>query len=166
LLVQAGNFATSQDFLWGGGARLQYLGWAPWRLALDVQTGTFGRDTPLGKARLLSGSVGIRGGYSVGDGRRLSLTAGAGVRVGLARASANAASDAGSSVQSASVTGAWTAPLVFAAFDTSLLGQLRLGLDAEVGAVVLPVRGRIERGDDIEVRGLWAALSLLLGIQF
>jgi hypothetical protein len=68
-------------------------------------------------------------------------------------------------VQSASVTGVWSAPVAFVGFDTALLGQLRLGLDAEIGAVVLPVRGRIERGDDVEVRGLWAALSLLLGIQ-
>jgi hypothetical protein len=144
---------------------LQYLGLTPWRLALDVQAGTFGRDTALGKARLVSGSVGARGGYSVGDGRRLALTGGAGLRVGVARASADAASDA-IAVQSAAVTGLWIAPLVFAAFDTALFGQLRIGLDGEIGAVVLPVRGRIEGGDDVAVRGLWAALSLLLGIQF
>jgi hypothetical protein len=162
LLAQAGNFATSQDFVWGGGARVQYLALFPWRVAFDVQAGTFARDTALGSARLLLGSAGARAGYALG-GPALALVAGAGGRLGLARASA---STRDSTVQAASVLGVWGAPFGFFNLEAVMLGRYSFGLDAELGGVVLPVRGRVEGGGDIEVRGLWAALSAVFGIRF
>jgi hypothetical protein len=163
LLLQAGNYAASSDVVWGGGVRVQWLPFAPWRLAFDVQGGTESRDTALGSVHLLTGSIGARGGYTLGD-RSIALVAGAGGRVGLARASASAGSHAG--VEAGAVLGAWAAPVAFLSFEGAVLGHYRFGIDGELGVVALPVRGRIEQGEDIVVSGLWAAASVVFGIRF
>jgi hypothetical protein len=88
----------------------------------------------------------------------MSFELGAGARAGVARVSGQASS--GADALGASVAGVWGAPLVFAGLGVPLAGPFRLSLDAEVGYVVSPVRGRVEAGDDVEVDELWTALGL------
>jgi hypothetical protein len=162
LLLLAGNFTVSDDVVWGAGARLHLLAFAPWRPAFDLQAGTYARHTELGRARLLSGSLGARLGWTIA-GRDLALTPGLGQRLGLARASA-AAGDA-TAARADAVVAPWTASFAFVTFEAAAFGRYRIGVDAELGVVQLPVRGRIDRGDDVDVNGLWAALSALFGVQ-
>jgi hypothetical protein len=162
LLAIAGNFAASGDLLWSAGARVHYLAYAPLRAALDLQAGAYGRATEFGDVGLFAASLGARVGWTLG-GRPLGIVAGGGQRVGLARASA-AADD--QRAQDGAVLGAWTAPFAFVTFEAALAERLRLGVDGELGAVLLPVRGRVARGEDIAVDGLWAALAVAFGMQF
>jgi hypothetical protein len=162
LLVAAG-FSDGRDVLWGAGARGEYRGLSPWRLALDAQVGTYADERELGHVRLLSGSVGARVGVALID-RSIGLTVGLGQRIGWARASA-AAQDA-AVAHGDNVAGVWAAPFAFAGLDVAVHGPLRLGLDAEFGAVLLPLRGRVERGGDLAADGAWGALAATFGGRF
>jgi hypothetical protein len=162
LLLLAGNFTASDDVVWGAGARAHLLGPAPWRPAFDLQAGTYARDTELGSAQLLSGSVGARLGFTL-QGRGLALTPGLGQRLGLARASGT--TDDPTAARARAVVAAWTASFAFVTFEASAFSRYRLGIDAELGIVQLPVHGRVARADDIAVDGLWIALSAVFGVQ-
>jgi hypothetical protein len=162
LLLLAGNFTVSDDVVWGAGARLHLLALAPWRPAFDLQAGTYARDTELGRARLVSGSVGARLGWTIA-GRDLALTPGLGQRLGLARASASV--DDPAAARADAVVAPWTASFAFMTFEAAAFGRCRIGVDAELGVVQVPVRGRIDRGDDVDVNGLWLSLSALFGVQ-
>ncbi len=162
VLLLAGNFTAADDVVWGAGARVHLLGPAPWRPGFDLQVGTYARDTELGSAQLLSGSVGARLGFTL-EGRGLALTPGLGQRLGLARASAT--SDDPAAARARAVVAPWTASFAFVTFEASAFSRYRLGIDTELGIVQLPVHGRIARGDDIAVDGLWIALSAVFGVQ-
>jgi hypothetical protein len=156
-------FTAASDVVWGGGARGQYLGFAPLRLSLDVQAGTYAREEALGSARLVAGSVGARLGYALPLGATV-IAVGAGQRLGLARASASANTNEPDVIDD-DVLGVWSAPFAFASVDTALSERLRLGFDAELGAVLLPVHGLVENGDHVDVDGAWLALSVSIGVQ-
>jgi hypothetical protein len=111
---------------------------------------------------LVLAGLGARVGYGVPLGP-FGFELGGGGRVGTARVSAVAAPDVDATV--ASVTGAWAAPFAFLGFDAPLSSSFRIGLDAEFGYVVLPVRGRIESGDDVEVDELWTSLTLGVAVE-
>jgi len=161
-LFPAGStFTAAPAVLWGGGLRARALLFGPLYAALDVQAGSYARDSELGSARLVAGSAGARIGWTYAW-RSSLLGAGAGQRLGLARASASAEA---SGATDGSVSGLWAAPVAFVMADTALARHVRLGVDAELGAVLLPVRGRIEEGGDIAVAGAWLALSATLGVQ-
>jgi hypothetical protein len=135
----------------------------PIYLAIDAQAGTYGRQEVLGSGRFVTGSFGVRAGYALEWGTTL-LAAGVGPRVGYARASARASDRV--ATHDAAVSGVWLAPVAFARVDTALSARVRLGLDAELGAVLVPVRGRVEGSDDIAADGAWLALSASLGVRF
>ena len=158
---QAAQFDLNGDLVLGGGLRFAYTGFGPWRLALDFGASTFERASELGSARLVLAGLGARVGHSLPLGE-LGLELGAGGRVGVARISATS-DDADATA--GSVSGPWGAPLLFAGLAAPLGGAWRLGLDAEFGYVVLPVRGMIQDGEDIEVDELWTALSLGLAVE-
>ncbi len=161
LFFTANTFTAGPRLLWGGGARARALLLAPLYVALDVQAGTYARDTELGSARLIAGSAGARIGWTSAWSSSV-LGAGVGQRLGFARASASAE---GSDVTGSSIVGVWAAPFAFAMADTALWRHVRLGIDAELGTVLLPVRGRIEEGNDVTVAGAWIALCATLGVQ-
>jgi hypothetical protein len=161
LLVTASTFTASPGLLWGGGVRARASWLAPLYLALDAQIGTYGRESELGSARLVAGSAGARIGWTY-SWISSAFGAGVGQRFGFARASASA--DATGATGS-SLVGPWAAPFAFVAADTALSRQLRLGVDAELGTVLLPVRGRIEEGVDIAAAGAFIALCATLGLQ-
>lgn len=154
-------FSATAAIVWGGGVRVQYLGPGALRVALDAQAGTYTRDTTLGDARLVSGSLGARLAWTRAFAAS-TVGVGVGQRVGLARASARTDAIAASD---AAVSGMWAGPFAFGWLDFALADRLRLGVDVEAGIVLLPVRGRIERDDDVAVDGAWLALSLVLGAQ-
>ena len=162
LLLLAGNFTASDDVVWGAGARAHLLGPSPWRPAFDVQAGTYARDTELGSAQLLSGSIAARLGFTL-QGRGLALTPGLGQRLGLARASGT--TDDPTAARARAVVAPWTASFAFVTFEASAFTRYRLGIDAELGIVQLPVHGLVARGDDVAVDGLWIALSAMFGVQ-
>jgi len=162
LLLLAANFAGSSDLVWGGGVRADYLRLAPWRFALDLHAGTYARDSDLGSARLLSASLGARAGFTLASSA-LALFLGVGQRLGIARASARAEDE--NAATGKDVLGAWTAPFAFATLELAAFGAYRIALDGELGIVLLPVHGRVQRGEDIDVSGAWAALSLLLALR-
>jgi hypothetical protein len=162
VLLLAGNFTAADDVVWGAGARVHLLGTAPWRPGFDLQAGTYARDTELGSAQLLSGSVGARLGFTL-QGRGLAWTPGLGQRLGLARASAT--TDDPAAARARAVVAPWTASFAFVTFEAAAFNRYRLGIDAELGIVQLPVHGRIARADDIAVDGLWIALSAVFGVQ-
>ena len=157
------QFDFSNEIGPGGGLRFWYLRLAPWHLAIDFSAGTLGRDVELGSVRLLSGSLGVRLGYTL----RMAdwaLRFGAGQRTGVARVSGDSM-DASRAV-SGSVAGPFTMTLGYFALDTGGGGPFRAGLGAELGGVLVPVRGRIENEDDFGVDGLWAALEVRLLLAF
>jgi len=159
---QSAQIDTLGDVLVGGGLRFAYSGARPWRLALDFGASTFQRTSPIGTARLILAGLGARAGYTVPLGGELGLELGGGGRVGVARISGTPADDEASA---ASVAGAWSAPLAFVGLEAPLARFWRLGLDLEVGYVLVPVRGRIEGGDDVNVDGLWTSLSLGIAVE-
>ncbi len=158
---QAVQFDLDGNVLVGGGLRFAYTGLKPWRFALDFGASTSQRSSELGSARLILAGLGARVGYTLPLGG-LFIELGAGGRAGVARISGNAASD---EAEAASVAGAWSAPFGFFGLDAPLGGSWRLGLDAEIGYVLLPVRGQVESGDDVEVAGLLTALGLGLAVE-
>jgi hypothetical protein len=157
------QFDFSNEIGPGGGVRFWYLRLAPWHLALDCSAGTLGRDVELGSVRLVSGSLGARLGYTlrIAD---WALRFGAGQRTGFARVSGDGA-DASRAV-GGSVVGPFTMALGYLALDTGGGGPFRAGLGAEIGGVLVPVRGQIENEDDFGVSGVWAALELRLLVAF
>lgn len=157
------QFDFSNEIGPGGGVRFWYLRLAPWHLALDFSAGTLARDVDLGSARLLTGSLGARLGYTLRMAE-WALRFGAGQRTGFARVSGEG-TDASRAV-GGSVVGPFTTALGYLALDTGGGGPFRAGLGAEIGGVLLPVRGRIEDEDDFGVGGLWAALELRLLLAF
>ena len=161
VFLAAGSFTAAPGLLWGGGVRARALRLAPLYLALDGQAGTYARDSELGSARLVAGSAGARVGWTYTWSSGV-LGAGAGQRLGVARASASAR---GGGTTDGSVNGLWAAPFAFAMTDTALVGHVRLGIDAELGIVALPVRGRIQEGGDVAAAGAWLALSATLGLR-
>lgn len=161
LFFAGSTFSAGTGLLWNGGVRARALAFAPLYAALDVQAGTYARDSELGSARLIAGSAGARIGWT-SAWRRNVIGAGVGQRLGIARASASA-EDRGAT--GSSVTGLWAAPFAFVMADTPLFEDVRVGVDGELGVVLWPMRGRIEGGDDIAVAGAWLALSATLGIE-
>jgi len=157
------QFDFSNEIGPGGGVRFWYVRLAPWHLALDFSAGTLGRDVDLGSVRLVTGSLGARLGYTLGMAN-WTLRFGAGQRSGLARVSGEGA-DA-SRALGGSVVGPFSTAFGYAALDTGGGGPFRAGLGAELGGVLLPVRGQIENEDDFGVDGLWAALELRLLLAF
>jgi hypothetical protein len=157
------QFDVSNEIGLGGGVRFWYLRIAPWNLALDFSAGTLGRDVELGSVRLVSGSLGARFGYTL-TMADWALRFGVGQRTGLARISGDSA-DASRAV-GGSVVGIFTTTLGFFALDSRVLDAFRAGLGAEVGGVLLPVRGRIQNHDDFGVDGVWASLEFRLSLDF
>jgi hypothetical protein len=158
---QSTQFDLDGGVLIGGGLRFAYTGLKPWRLALDFGASTYRRVSELGSARLILAGLGARVGRALPVGE-LWLELGAGGRAGVARISGSAANDQASA---ASVAGAWSAPFVFLGLDAPVGGSWRLGLDAELGYVLSPVRGRVEGGEDVEVDELWTSLGLGLAVE-
>jgi hypothetical protein len=155
-------FSAASDVVWGGGVRGQLLRVWPLYVAIDGQVGTYGRDDGLGRSRLVAGSFALRGGYGIAAGST-ALAFGVGPRVGFARASAQARDDA--AAEDAALSGAWVAPVAFVRIDAALSERVRVGLDAEVGAVLVPVRGRVEGGDDVAAAGAWLGLAASIGVR-
>lgn len=160
---QAGQFDLYGGVLLGGGLRFAYNGARPWRLSLDFGASSSESSSELGSARLILAGLGARVGYELPLGE-LWLELGAGGRAGVARISGSAAHDEGE-VEAASVAGAWSAPFVFVGLDAPFSNGWRLGIDAEVGYVTLPVRGRVQGGDDVEVDELWTSLALGVAVE-
>ena len=157
------QFDFSNEIGFGGGVRFWYLRLAPWHLALDFSAATLGRDVELGSARLLTGSLGARLGYTL----RMAdwaLRFGAGQRTGVARVSGDGTDS--SRATGGSVLGVFTTSLGYFALDTAIGKPFRAGLGAELGGVLLPVRGRIENHGDFGVEGVWASLEFRLSLDF
>jgi hypothetical protein len=158
------QFDLSNEIGLGGGVRFWYLRLAPWNFALDFSAGTLGRDVEeLGSVRLVSGSLGVRLGYTL-TMADWALRFGAGQRTGMARVSGESA-DASQAV-GGSVIGLFTTTLGFFALDSRIADAFRIGVGAEVGGVLLPVRGRIQNHDDFGVDGVWASLEFRLSLEF
>jgi hypothetical protein len=157
------QFDFSNEVGPGGGARFWYLRVAPWHLALDFSAGTLGRDVELGSARLSTGSLGARLGYTVRMAE-WALRFGAGQRTGVARVSGDGTDS--SRATGGSVVGVFTTSLGYFALDTAIGKPFRAGLGAELGGVLLPVRGHIENHGDFGVKGVWASLEFRLSLDF
>ncbi len=160
--VQAAQFDFSGTTSWGLGLRFQYLELDPLLLALDFSASRASSERTLGAVELVTASLGARLGYRLLRGRT-SLDAGLGERAGVARISGKSA---GQGANAGSVAGVFSAPFAFLATDTLLVGAWRLALQGELGFVALPVQGRVEGDDDVDVQGAWAALDLGVALEF
>jgi len=133
----------------------------PLSLGLGPSIAVGERSFALGSVRSLVADLSVRLALRFsGFGHAAEI--GAGHALGLVQLSGTATSDR---VMAASATGVWAAPFLFGKFDVQLSDPVFLEVAAQLGVVTFPVRGRVERGSDVAIDGVWSGLSLGFGLD-
>lgn len=160
VFTRLSNFGAGFEPLYGGGFGFSHdVG----RVALGVSPSlaTSRRDVSVGSIDLLAADLSLRLAF-----RFPSATApaelGIGHAIGVARIEGSS-DDPG--IEASRISGVWAAPFAFAGVEPKLSELLYLQLGAQLGVVTVPVRGQVTRASDSAVAGLWAGLSLGIGLN-
>lgn len=160
LFGKVGNFGADFEPLYGGGFGFAHdLG----RFALGVSPSiaTSRREVAVGSVRTLAAELSLKLAFrfpsSVSPGE-----VGIGHALGVARISGTSRE---ADVEAAHVSGVWAGPFVFAGIEPKLGSALFMQLSAQVGVVTVPVRAQVARASDTAITGLFAGLSLGLGLN-
>jgi len=160
VFAKLSNFGSSFEPLAGGGLGFSHdLG----RLALGFgpSLATSNRNVSLGSVRALAADLSARLSLRF-PSRVLSGELGLGYALGFARITGSSNSVLASA---RGLDGAWAAPFLFGALEAPFASPAFLQLAAQLGYVLLPVRGFVAESNDLEIAGVWGGLSIGLGLN-
>jgi hypothetical protein len=152
---QASRFQLDGRWLMGGGIRFDFAR-AWWSAGLDAGATAHGETTELGKVNaLLVYMSPYAAGRWVQGPTTVRLGAGYAFGVGRITGSANSAQ-----VLQDKVTGAWGSPYALVDFGLSPSDAVTFSLRGQAGWVGIPVVGYVDRGREVDLKGLWTSLQI------
>ncbi|HEX3851556.1 MAG TPA: hypothetical protein VHW01_11355 [Polyangiaceae bacterium] len=160
VFAKLSNFGSSFQPLAGGGLGFSHdLG----RLALGFgpSLSASNRNVSLGSVRALAADLSARLSLRF-PSRLLSGELGVGYALGYARLTGTSNSALASA---RGLDGAWAAPFLFGVLEGPFASPAFLQLAAQLGYVLLPVRGFVAESNDLEIAGVWGGLSIGLGLE-
>jgi hypothetical protein len=155
-----GNFGSSFDPLYGGGLGFAHdLG----RLSLGLGSELLAseRDVALGSVQLLAADLSLRLALRF-PSSILPSEVGLGHALGIARIRGKADSP---DAEGQTISGTWAGPFLFGGFESQLGEPFFLQFAGQLGIITFPVHGQVARSQDVRVSGMWAGLSLGLGLN-
>ena len=154
------NFGSSFDPLYGGGLAFAH-DFGRLSLGLGSELLTSERDVALGAVQLLAADLSLRLALRF-PSAILPSEVGLGHALGVARIRGKADSP---DAKGQTISGTWAGPFLFGGFESQLGKSFFLQLAGQLGIVTFPVHGQVAHGQDVRVSGVWAGLSLGLGVD-
>jgi hypothetical protein len=144
----------------GGGIGLAVQRQAPWGLAVDAVADQMSRDLSLGRATvlLLSARPMVTLGFQLAV---VSVTVGAGARVGTARVSGQTQA---TDVRASTWWGFWGGPTVAAMADTNITKRISAAIQAELGWSLNEIVARESGMRALFIGGPWIAAQVGVGL--
>jgi hypothetical protein len=160
LFAKLSNFGSSFQPLAGGGLGFSH-DLARFALGLGPSLAASNRDVSLGSVHALTADLSGRLSLRF-PSRVLPGELGVGYALGYARIAATSSSVLASARD---LDGVWAGPFLFGALEAPFASPAFLQVAAELGYVLLPVRGYVAESNDLEIGGVWGGVSIGLGLN-
>jgi hypothetical protein len=156
---QANRFQLDGRWLMGGGIRFDFAQtW--WSVGLDAGAAARGESTELGKVNVL---LVYMSPYAAGRWVQGPLTVrlGAGYAFGVGQVSGATTTPL---VIQDKVRGPWGSPYALVDFGLAATDSISFNFRGQAGWVTIPVVGYVDRGREVDMKGLWT--SAQIGVAF